>query len=195
MMRAKSWIAGVVGCLALSLLAGHVSAAEGPAPNTIRRIATGHAWRPWWTQCRQRWSRMIRSGCRCPTMPATPRTSQAVELGDGFWATASAVGHYKHYFDDPEAGEAGLYGTMQENGSLCLVALRVRVQLGKITEIETIIYRKGNGPAWNDAGTAELDKAGKPPELWSTPIPAAQRATRQQLIATRQQIFRRAAEQ
>lgn len=114
---------------------------------------------------------------------------QAMEVGDGFWATVSGAGRYKHYFVDPEAGEVGFFGTMQENGTLCLMGLRLRVQLGRITEIETVFYRKGNGPAWNDVGMAKLDETTRPGPLWSQPIPPAERATRQQLIATANMYF------
>src|SRR3990172_4668055 len=56
---------------------------------------------------------------------------QMLEIGDGFWGTASGVGKYRHYYADPEAGQAGFMGSMLENGNLVLMALRLRVQLGR----------------------------------------------------------------
>src|ERR1700730_12072592 len=39
-----------------------------------------------------------------------------LKLGDGLWATASARGAYKEYFDDPEEGQVAFFGTLKENG-------------------------------------------------------------------------------
>jgi hypothetical protein len=111
---------------------------------------------------------------------------QVMNLGDGFWGTASAIGNYKHYFADPETGQAAFMGTMLENGSPALLALRLKIQFGKITEIETSLYRQGGGGPNDIVG---LDKTGKPEPLWMEPIPAGQRATRQQLIATANAYF------
>ncbi|MGH9496931.1 MAG: hypothetical protein ACRD3B_18185, partial [Candidatus Sulfotelmatobacter sp.] len=36
---------------------------------------------------------------------------QQLELGDGFWRTATARGKYKLYVDDVPAGQAGFVGT------------------------------------------------------------------------------------
>ena len=116
---------------------------------------------------------------------------QPMAVGDGFWNTASGIGGYKHYFVDPEAGQVGFYGTMKEgsNGALLLMALRLRVELGKITEIETSYYRKGAGPAWNDPGVDLLDTQGRPKAEWTRSVPPAQRLTRAQLIDTANSYF------
>lgn len=112
---------------------------------------------------------------------------QVLDIGDGFWGTASAIGNYKHYFADPVESQAGFTGTMVESGTnLVLMGLRLRVQLGRITEIESTYYRTGGG---GPSGVPALDKTGKPEPLWYAPIPAKQRATRQQLIATANAYF------
>jgi hypothetical protein len=106
---------------------------------------------------------------------------QPLELGDGFWHTASGVGRYKHYFPDPTAGQIGFIGTMRENGNLVLMGLRLRVQAGRLSEIETVFYRKGSGPSWNDSGMDGLDAEGRVDPLWLQTIPAAERVSRAQL--------------
>jgi hypothetical protein len=111
---------------------------------------------------------------------------QMLEIGDGFWGTASGLGKYKHYYADPEAGQAGFMGSMLENGNLVLMALRLRVQLGRITEVETSYYRQGGG---GPAGIAETDASGAPPALWLEPIPASERMSRHQLIAVANAYF------
>jgi hypothetical protein len=112
-----------------------------------------------------------------------------LKLGDGFWATASGLGTYRHYFADPAVGQVVVMRTMQENGNGLLAAIRVRVELNRITEIETVFYKKGSGPAWNDAGIDNLDKVGGPPAKWLETVPPGQRQTRQQLIDTANYYF------
>ncbi len=73
------------------------------------------------------------------------KNDQPLEIGDGFWKTAEAVGNYKHYFTDPEFGQVAFMGTMREAGVPLLLSLRLRVELGRITEVESIYYRQGGG--------------------------------------------------
>jgi hypothetical protein len=112
---------------------------------------------------------------------------QVMDVGDGFWKTAEGHGNYGHIFADPEAGQVAFMGTMREAGSVLLLSLRVRVELGRITEIEGVYYRSGGG---GPSGIADLDKPGyKPEDLWFKSIPAAQRPSRQELIATADGYF------
>ncbi len=41
---------------------------------------------------------------------------QVLKLGDGLWRTVTGLGHYRHYFADPEMGQAGLIGVIEESG-------------------------------------------------------------------------------
>ena len=88
---------------------------------------------------------------------------QELRLGDGLWATASAAGHYKLYVSDPEDSQVGFFGTMFENDAPVLMALRLKVDYGNISEIETIVSRppSGGSSAFPPAG-ATLEKKGKP---------------------------------
>ena len=70
---------------------------------------------------------------------------QIMEVGDGFWKTVTGRGNYNHYFADPVAGQAGWMGTMREKAGVLLMTVRLRVQLGRITEIETSYFRAGGG--------------------------------------------------
>ena len=110
---------------------------------------------------------------------------QPLKVGDGFWATASGFGSYVHYFADPDVGEVVAMRTMREGhgpNADNLMALRVRVQLGLITEIETTFYKKGSGPAWNDAGIDDLNRAHAPPAVWMDTVVPGRRLSRQELI-------------
>ena len=110
---------------------------------------------------------------------------QPLKVGDGFWATASGVGDYVHYFADPDVGEVVAMRTMREGSGPNadnLMGIRVRVQLGRITEIETVFYKKGSGPSWNDAGIDTLNRMKGPPPSWLQTVAPGRRLTRQELI-------------
>lgn len=65
----------------------------------------------------------------------------AVEIGDGLWVGASEAPNFKIYGLDPVAGQAGIFCVMKEFGKPVIVSIRLRVQDGKITEIEHIVRR------------------------------------------------------
>ena len=96
-------------------------------------------------------------------------------VGDGFWKTVTGRGNYNHYFADPVAGQVGWMGTMRERGGVLLMSVRLRVQLGRITEIEKSFFRAGGGGPNN---IAAMDKQTQPEAIWLQPIPPAQRASR-----------------
>src|SRR4029450_9580430 len=106
--------------------------------------------------------------------------NQVLKVGDGFWKTAAGIGNYKHVFADPEFGQVGFMGTMQEAGAPLLMSLRTRIELGRITEIESIYFRPGGGGPNN---IAAMDQSGKAEDIWFKSIPPAQRLSRQEMIA------------
>jgi hypothetical protein len=116
-------------------------------------------------------------------------SGQEMALGDGLWGTTSDVGSYRHVFADPATGEIALFATMKENGRPFIMGARLKVEIGRITEIEVVLYRTGSGPAWNDAGALALEKMGKPRDLWNTAPAAGERRSRQELVAVANSYF------
>jgi hypothetical protein len=112
--------------------------------------------------------------------------NQVLKVGDGFWKTAAGVGNYRHIFADPEFGQVALMGTMREAGSTLLLSLRLRVELGRITEIESVYFRPGGGGPNN---IEAVDKAGKAEDMWFKSIPPAQWLSRQQMISIADAYF------
>jgi hypothetical protein len=111
---------------------------------------------------------------------------QVVQIGDGFWKTAQSRGKYTHIFADPEAGQVASMGTMIEADQPLLMSLRLRIELGRITEVESLYYKQGGGGPNNIAG---MDKPYAPEEMWFKSIPPAQRMSRQELIAVADGYF------
>jgi hypothetical protein len=111
---------------------------------------------------------------------------QLMEIGDGFWKTAEGRGNYAHIFADPEAGQVAFMGTMREAGAPLLMSLRLRIELGRITEIECVQFKPGGaGPN----SIADMDKPYKPEDFWFKSIPPAQQMSRQELIAIADAYF------
>ena len=105
---------------------------------------------------------------------------QPLPVGDGFWKTAQGIGNYRHVFADPEVGQVALMGTMREANTNILMSVRLRIELGRITEIEAVYFKPGGGGPNN---IEAMDKSGKAEDMWFKSIPPAQRLTRQQMIA------------
>jgi hypothetical protein len=97
----------------------------------------------------------------------------AIPLGEALWVTFSSLGQYRHDFFDPATGGVATYVTMRENGTPGYLMVRLKVQAGQLTEIETVVNR--------DAPLSLTQPAYEP--LWDQVEPGAQRLTRQQLIA------------
>jgi hypothetical protein len=107
-------------------------------------------------------------------------------MGDGFWKTAQGRGKYTHISADPEAGQVASMGTMIEADQSLLMSLRLRIELGRITEVETVYYKQGGGGPNN---IAVMDQPYVPEEMWFKSIPPAQRMSRQELIAVADGYF------
>lgn len=110
---------------------------------------------------------------------------QKLELGDGFWRTATARGSYKFYVDDPQAGQVGFEGTMQEAGQPVILALRLKIEDRKISEIETIVARGQMA----QGGAANLEKLASPRPALLEEVPPSERVSRLELIKTANKYF------
>jgi hypothetical protein len=110
---------------------------------------------------------------------------QKLELGDGFWRTATGKGTYKFYVDDLQAGQVGFEGTMQEAGQAVIIAVRLKIEDQKISEIETIV---GRGQM-SKSGAQNLEKLGQPRHAFLEDVPANERMSRADLIMTANKYF------
>ena len=122
-------------------------------------------------------------------------TENAVELrlGDGMWGTLSARGKYSLYVSDPEAGQAGFYGTVSENGGLNYIALRVRVFEALISEIEAIVVRPSGmmsppGESPRPSTGQILDQKTPRPQFLQT-VPVSERMLRERLTQVANSYF------
>ena len=106
----------------------------------------------------------------------------ALKLGEALWKTASAVGTYKLYFADPQAGQVGLFGTIRENGRAAALVLRLQIADRRIAEVETLVIR-------SETAANNMEKVGAPDPILTETVPASERLPRSTLIATTNTYF------
>jgi len=108
---------------------------------------------------------------------------RVLALGEGFWKTAGAPIHYRDYVLDPETGGAAAFTALKEYDGIAQMFLRLKVTDRRITEIETIVARIGD-QRWFAPETLEHLS-----DLFAQPVPAAERHTREELMAAANAYF------
>ena len=80
---------------------------------------------------------------KLPWAPNARFTENNVELsiGDGLWATVTGLGDYKLKFADPQNGQVGFYGVVKETTTSSAFTVRLKVEAGRISELETVVLR------------------------------------------------------
>lgn len=122
---------------------------------------------------------------RAPLGPEVRYTENGVELPlpDGLWRTATGVGKYRLYVDDPTAGEVGFFAKAEENGSPVLLATRLAILDRKITEIESVIARSSDRVGAGAGDHPRPDVLGDAPRpQFLQVVPPASRRSRQEMI-------------
>jgi len=100
-------------------------------------------------------------------------------IGDGLWGTITGVGPTLLKVADPVSGTVGLFGAVKERDVWSFYAMRMKVEAGRIAEVESLVSRKavfGTGP-WGDPTALAFDP------LYKEPVAPAQRLSRTKLVA------------
>jgi hypothetical protein len=117
---------------------------------------------------------------------------KALELGEaGLWTTAGALKHV-HSALDTETCQAASQAVVPDGTMDIPVALRLKLQNQKLTEIETIAVRPGDYTALGSpfpSNTSAL-AASAMSVKWEEPVPAAQRNTRAEITGWIDKYFR-----
>jgi hypothetical protein len=107
---------------------------------------------------------------------------QTLKLGDGLWGPVSGLGTYKLCFADPQAGQVGFFGVVEENGHPQILALRLKVEARLISEIETIVARKHPNAFCQPEGLIDQP-------IFSESLELSERRSRQEMIAIADSYF------
>jgi hypothetical protein len=105
-----------------------------------------------------------------------------LQLGDGLWVGASeAPTTFKIYALDPTSHQAGLFAVMKEWGKPVILALRLKIEGGKITEIEHVLARNVRDTSMPNLTTPR-------PGLLET-VPPAERVSRDEMFRIADSYF------
>ena len=105
----------------------------------------------------------------------TENTARLKVGSEGLWVAASeAPTGFRIYAVDVGAGQVGFYGVMKERDRPLIIALRLKVVNGQITEIEHVLARSLRADA--------VKSLAQPRPEFVTPQPAANRLPRQQMV-------------
>jgi len=101
-----------------------------------------------------------------------------LKIGDGLWGTITGLGPEDVRAFDPTSEQAMYMGVVSEHGQQSYLALRLRMRGQQISEVETIVCRKGLGP-----GPFGDPEAMQPLPILLADVPADQRTPRAKMIA------------
>jgi hypothetical protein len=114
-----------------------------------------------------------------PTAPAARFTedTKTLILGEGLWKSASRIRPYRQDYIDIREGIAASHVVVEENGTPVMLALRLKIENKKITEIESMVTRsKAEG------GLFDIEKLTTPHAGMNAAPNASQRMERSELI-------------
>lgn len=115
-------------------------------------------------------------------VPAAPTArftedTKTLPLGEGLWKGASKIRAHRQDFLDIREGMAASHVVVEENGIPVMLALRLKIENKKITEIETMVTRsKAEG------GLFDIEKLTTPQAAMNVVPEASQRMSRAELI-------------
>lgn len=98
---------------------------------------------------------------------------------DGLWNTMTAKGTYRLFVTDVETQSVGFFGSIKEMDAGAMLGLRLKIRDNKIEEAEQFIQR-------SPSSAAGFERIGY---KWADLIPVAERASREELIATANKYF------
>ncbi|MEO6340032.1 MAG: hypothetical protein ABIO39_08355 [Caulobacteraceae bacterium] len=105
-------------------------------------------------------------------------TENNVELpiGEGLWGTNNGLATKPLIVADPKMGQVGYYGLVLEGEDLVYYAMRMKVDAGRIAEVETIVNRLSYGQPRGDPTKFAHDP------LIATTLKPEERRPREQLV-------------
>lgn len=103
---------------------------------------------------------------------------------DGLWGTISGVRDGEMMAADEQTGNAAWFGIVEEHGKPAYLAVRIQVEQGLITEIESVVNRLPDMPKpFGNPDTVTHHPA------WGEILPVEQRRSRERLVAVADGYF------
>jgi hypothetical protein len=128
-----------------------------------------------------------RDHTRLPLAPNVKYTETGIvkPIGQGLWKTAEGLPRYRLNLYDPDTGGIGVHAVLKERGLEMLMSLRLKVEAGRITEVETLLI-----PGDSRIVGYQQEGLTEPSRLWTRSIPVPERNSRFELLAAADAYFR-----
>jgi len=113
---------------------------------------------------------------------------QRLAIGDGLWRSMKSKGGYRLFVSDPTAGQVAFIGTINEEhrepdqATPALIALRMKIEDGAISEVEQFVARSVEA-------AQRVEALGSPHPVFLETVPENERMTRVALIETANKYF------
>jgi len=108
---------------------------------------------------------------------------RVLALNEGLWKRVNRVGAYREYFADASTGNALFIGVLDEGGASAILAARLKVVDGQVTEIETVVARKGSEALFTPERMTTADA------LFAAAVPEETRVPRARMIEIAKSYF------
>jgi len=105
-----------------------------------------------------------------------------LKLGEGLWKTATGI-TYRQYFIDSAGEQIGFFGVVAEDTELAHLMIRLKLKDNKISEVETIVTRKGQASFTNPKALVT------PNPIYEELVAESERSTRDRMIAIANSYF------
>jgi hypothetical protein len=114
--------------------------------------------------------------------------------GTGLWQSAKALGKLQRRYFDTESGQAGYFGTLEEESGTAVVSVRLKIDDRKISEAEWFLARKGDPGIGTGAGAQANASFHDPDNLIAHPpvermVPKGERLSRADMVAITNSYF------
>ncbi|HWW66130.1 MAG TPA: hypothetical protein VNZ43_15350 [Sphingomonadaceae bacterium] len=100
---------------------------------------------------------------------------QSLPIDSGLWRTAGGPITYRFPFVDSASGAVGLFAVLPENGQKTILAARIALENGLVTELETIVVRRMGA-------LFAPDRLTEPRPLFLQALPPEERLSRADMI-------------
>jgi hypothetical protein len=100
-----------------------------------------------------------------------------MDVGDGLWASIRSVAPGALRVADTTTGNVAWYGIVYDHEAPAYAGLRIKVEAGRVAEIEAVVARERNPGAW--LAPAQFRQA----EAFLASLPSGKRSGRQALLA------------
>ncbi|HEY4362059.1 MAG TPA: hypothetical protein VGN17_13870 [Bryobacteraceae bacterium] len=104
---------------------------------------------------------------------------QKLDLGDGLWNTMDGKGTYRLFITDVPSGQVTFFGSISEEKTPAMIALRLKIANKQITEVESFIQR-------SPSSATGFERIGY---KWIDPVLPADRMTREEILKTANMYF------